>query len=494
MISDTDYQTSQGTVTMKVSKKHSRKGGTSPVSPMDPQVSFTTKRSQKYKEKVDAALATVITAQRDVPSKATKQSKGAPAAHEEKDQPSILRPDGSTSKVDDNERLAEYGTYKNSEQQDGRKDERAMLVRIHSEVVATSKLRESPKRNDLEEPRLLSRVGSFGKSEQATSVSQARSSVDHPIVHKKKRGRPKKDILDRLPRDPLTSSKKKRGRPKKNPSEPPSSIPPVESFSEVMADPQQTNAAFDHPIGLNKKRGRPTEDTSDRLSFAALPSFKKKRGRPKKTPMERPPLLSPDEPCEDVSADEHPTDASGGSTTKGDTEQPRKGSDVPHSTAGQQTIPTKKRGRPKKDRSSEQSATPTTRVSKMERGAPGTKNGTEQAKRSRVRRPWKWSPCQECLACTRVSDCGKCAQCNAQIGKCILRQCIAPTRADVIVPRVVPSDDESLASPESDVSDMEWDVAFPKWRFGALSRKQLWQKLLASREVDEPDAEDGVCI
>ena len=155
-------------------------------------------------------------------------------------------------------------------------------------------------------------------------------------------------------------------------------------------------------------------------------------------------------------------------------------------------MPARKRGRPK-ETASAQPAAGTNRVPKKKRA--WTKNDTVQENRARARRPWKWFSCQQCLACTRVNDCGKCGQCNANIGKCILRQCIAPTRGDAIILRAVPSDDESLASPESDVSDIEWDVAFPKWRFGALSRKQVWQRvLMTGREVDEPDTEDRVCI
>jgi hypothetical protein len=59
----------------------------------------------------------------------------------------------------------------------------------------------------------------------------------------------------------------------------------------------------------------------------------------------------------------------------------------------------------------------------------------------------------------------QCGQCRAHIGKCILRHCIAPTGLGVLVPKVVPSDDESLLDMESDVSDMEWEVAFPPEQF-----------------------------
>ena len=95
---------------------------------------------------------------------------------------------------------------------------------------------------------------------------------------------------------------------------------------------------------------------------------------------------------------------------------------------------------------------------------------------SRNRRPWKWFPCQECLACVRRDDCGKCGQCNSGIGQCILRQCITPVRAEALTPKVLPSDDESLRSMESDVSDLEWEEAFPKEEFGDLTREDLWKR------------------
>ena len=49
-------------------------------------------------------------------------------------------------------------------------------------------------------------------------------------------------------------------------------------------------------------------------------------------------------------------------------------------------------------------------------------------------------------------------------------------RAETLIPKVLLSDDESLRSMESDVSDLAWEEAFPKDEFGDLTREDLWRR------------------
>ena len=496
------------------------------MSPMDPQVPFITKRSQKNKKKVDALLSssTISSAVNEQDRRTAVNSEPwasvlashviLAAAHKGKDQPSMLGPGGSTS--------AKKGT--------GRF--------VHTD---NSLLRETTKmtRVGRNKDGMTEQLAAFLQEKSTVGEGIARPSAEHSVVQKKKRDRPRKDapetlVVQKKKRDrprkdaPETSvvQKKKRGRPrrdspggqlidpfgfskkksenmKKNDSKPTPLISPVapaegegaeqqvvdtagglEDTDKPVVDSQVAPTTSEHntqppagePVNQKRKRGRPKEEDGAQPSAGQQVILKRKRGRPKKEDGAQPSAGQP-------------------VIEKRKRGRPKK-KDGAHPPAGDPVIEKRKRGRPKKDRSDEPPSD-TKVLSKKTRKVPYEKNDIEKepTRSARSRGPWKWHPCQKCLACTRLSDCGKCGQCNAQIGRCILRQCIAPTRAaNVLLPKILPSDDESLASPESDVSDLEWDVAFPENRFGSLSRRKLWQGLLSKQSIAESHTENGVCI
>jgi len=93
-------------------------------------------------------------------------------------------------------------------------------------------------------------------------------------------------------------------------------------------------------------------------------------------------------------------------------------------------------------------------------------------------RPWKWVPCNDCIACSKKSNCGRCGQCLLD-HPCILRQCITPlhTGSHQRNLPVDESDNESLLSMESDVSDLDWEDVAPSEKFGELlTPNELWKR------------------
>jgi hypothetical protein len=114
-------------------------------------------------------------------------------------------------------------------------------------------------------------------------------------------------------------------------------------------------------------------------------------------------------------------------------------------------------------------------------------------KRSRVgKRQWTrlWFACEECVSCKRLQDCGKCGQCrNGEMGICILRQCITPVRRDKdVTSKGVLSDEESLEGLDSDLSDLEWEEAFPVEEFGGLTKADLLKRWRGKKKPEEPAA------
>jgi len=91
-----------------------------------------------------------------------------------------------------------------------------------------------------------------------------------------------------------------------------------------------------------------------------------------------------------------------------------------------------------------------------------------------TKRPWKWNPCNECIACLKTNNCGKCGQCIADL-PCILRQCITPVRADTNKNSSFEDDNKSLSSMESNVSDLQWAEVVPKTNSGSITPKELWK-------------------
>jgi hypothetical protein len=114
---------------------------------------------------------------------------------------------------------------------------------------------------------------------------------------------------------------------------------------------------------------------------------------------------------------------------------------------------------------------------------------TRKGNGTRRRRPFKWFPCHDCLACRREEDCGKCGQCLAKM-PCIMRQCLTPVRGDHLAPKPILSDDESF-SRSSACSDMEMEEAFPPEQFGKITLKEVWDKFWKKghyKDVDKKPA------
>eukprot|EP00545_Synedropsis_sp_CCMP1620_P012156 CAMPEP_0119015888 /NCGR_PEP_ID=MMETSP1176-20130426/11706_1 /TAXON_ID=265551 /ORGANISM="Synedropsis recta cf, Strain CCMP1620" /LENGTH=371 /DNA_ID=CAMNT_0006969213 /DNA_START=22 /DNA_END=1133 /DNA_ORIENTATION=- len=108
-----------------------------------------------------------------------------------------------------------------------------------------------------------------------------------------------------------------------------------------------------------------------------------------------------------------------------------------------------------------------------------TAGGSPRTSHRKAARPWKWFACQDCVSCLRTLDCGKCGQCRRSdvMATCILRQCITPSRNDDQTPnRLMSDDDESLQPMDSDLSDLEWEDAFPAAQFGDLTPEELWRR------------------
>jgi hypothetical protein len=132
-----------------------------------------------------------------------------------------------------------------------------------------------------------------------------------------------------------------------------------------------------------------------------------------------------------------------------------------------------------------------TRTKYKKRRKPGVAASPAGPKRT-SRRPWKWFPCEECVSCMRERDCGKCGQCrNGEVGICILRQCITPVRHDDVTPkRLISDDDESLEGMDSDLSDLEWEEAFPPEEFGSLTRKDLLKRWADEKNAGKKIAQE----